>query len=283
MCNMHAGRLAGCVAAIALVSAMPMRATAATVWTDDFESYSGTGFPDLGVASGGIWSTGYNGGSGAFYTRWSFESFAARPDGGGGARWAGAGSTGGNIMSTRPLGASYSTGVLSISGWFDSRSDDGNTGNQSGIGLASDGTVNVYPAVWARYLSYSQDLLALQLGGASGTSGDAYGTAAAAAAHTNPSTTDGNQWQHVKLEVDLDAQIARMYADSDRAGPADAWVQVGGDVSTGPLTLSHAVVYTSRDGNVDDLVVEYVPEPAALAMVGLGMALVGRRSRCGCR
>ncbi len=253
------------VALLGTFAALVSFAQAQTILFDDFEySYQSTGFPDLGIASGGLWNTGYNGGSGNFYSRWSFERYSIRPDGGGATRWAGAGSTGGDIWSTRALPAEYSNGIMNVYAWIDSRSSDANTDNIAGFGLSGEATVNSLDtqAVGMRYRSYANNTLEIDLPHLGGvTWGPADGTPAPSPEFTNTNPDEFNQWQHVRLELNIDTQKATLFKDLNRSDPnVDDWSQLGSQVSTGPVgTIRYVSLFTARDSAIDDLLVTYTP------------------------
>lgn len=248
----------------------------AQTWYEDWEAYANG---QLTTVTGGNWFSGTVPTT-ANQVRLQIEDYSIRPAGMGSIpeNRVAAGPTSGNFTGSRSLGGFYTSGILSLDGWLDSRSHDPNTGNFAGFGFDSSptpvGGITV-PNVWVRYL-WSLDTIALFTNAVGVTSGDAFGTSSVATAHTNPSLTLGNQWNHVKLEVNLDTDIARMYIDTDRTTADGPWSQLGVDVPiSSSLGLGYAMTLNSRDGNTDNLL--FIPEPASLGLLGLGMLMAFHR------
>jgi hypothetical protein len=83
-----------------------------------------------------------------------------------------------------------------------------------------------------------------------------------------------DQWVTWVFEIDLSANSVQEFYNGAPFGPAHAWQ------ATGDNALAAIDLYSQNSGNVfyDNLVIEQIPEPDALLLVGLtGAALVFRR------
>jgi hypothetical protein len=196
------------------------------------------------------------------------------------------GPTSGNYLSTRSLGADFTDGVVGVEGWLSSRSQTPNNSNYAALGLSSVEMTGVGVSdLMLRYL-WSTDAIQMWNGVSSTlTSGDAYGTGASSPDYTNADPDNYNQWQHVLLEVDLDANIARAYLDANQATAGGPWTQLGTDQDISGLgitSIGYASILLSRDGNVDDMTTHrgsIIPEPATLSVLALGGLCLLRRRR----
>lgn len=243
-------------------------AAGAVVWTESWED-NGTGVVPINTAFP-VWFT-----DAANPVRLANESFAIRPAGMTGTTRCTQGPSVGNWCGARHLGKWYTSGTLSIDGWLDARSSDSAPGNYAGFGFGGwRVTGNAYPDLWVRY-KWNDDEIALLVGDTVMTFGDAVGTSDPSPTYSNEDPVNYNQWQHVKLELDLYWKAARIYADTDRSTPGGPWVQVGDDVALylyGQYwDMLYGITVNSRDGGTDDLTVDWVSThgPAPILRVTL--------------
>src|SRR5688572_15818334 len=104
-------------------------ADATTLWTENF-NYPSAANNNLETTSAGIWDTAADEN---LTVRNLAETFSSARDPDPGTKRGGTGGSDGNIFATRSLGSAYSSGVVSLEGYVDSRSSDSNPNNRSGF------------------------------------------------------------------------------------------------------------------------------------------------------